>query len=261
MVLLPYICQNSSNSFWNGSRLKNNNRKQTSMSNFLESRFGNPIFIPLSQALCGSVLPQRQQIEWAMNDLPPESTRMWPGSQTHLWMRSSFFLSLFFFTCPALGRTWGRNSLSTADIPCEQGKIFMLLPGAVLLSQLTPPQGELSLLKLIIASRPEMRTRKPRSLSQEAMGRNANLAKTSKLISASVLSPLKHRKFDTRMKVAHLFMLLQPNSVYKTDDMVNGTSRIKDDLNSQVFVIIQTKAMVRQICQQWLAIFNWWLGS
>ena len=110
MVLLPYICQNSSNSFWNGSRLKNNNnRKQTSMSNFLESRFGNPIFISLSQALCGSVLPQRQQIEWAMNDLPPESTRMWPGSQTHLWMRSSFFLSLFFFTCLALARTWGKH--------------------------------------------------------------------------------------------------------------------------------------------------------
>lgn len=84
----------------------------------------------------------------------------------------------------------------------------MLLPEAVMLSQLTPPQGELSLLKLIIASRPEMRTRKPRSLSQEAMGTNANLAKTSKLISASVLSPLKHRKFDTRMKAAHLFMLL-----------------------------------------------------
>ena len=66
-----------------------------------------------------------------------------------------------------------------------------------------------------------------------------------------------HRKFDMPMKVAHLFMLVQPNSVYKTDDMVNGTSKIKEDLNSKVFVIVETKAMVRQICQQWLAILNW----
>ena len=147
--------------------------------------------------------------------------------------------------------------LSPNDIPCEQGKIFMLLPEAVMLSQLTPPQWDLSLLKLIIASRPEMRTRKSCSLSQEAMGRNANLAKNSKPISASVLSTLKHRKFDTPMKAAHIFMLVQPNSVYKADDMVNGMSKIKEDLNSKVFVIVETKAMVRQICQQWLAILNW----
>ena len=102
-----------------------------------------------------------------------------------------------------------------------------------------------------------MRTRKPCSLSQEAMGRNANLAKTSKLTSASILSPLKHRKFETPMKVAHLFMLVEPNSVYKKHDMVNGTSKTKEDLNSNIFVTVQTKAMVRQICQQWLAILNW----
>ena len=63
----------------------------------------------------------------------------------------------------------------------------MLLPEAVMLSQMTPPQCDLSLLKLIIASRPEMRTRKSCSLSQETVGRNANLAKNSKLISASVI--------------------------------------------------------------------------
>jgi len=39
--------------------------------------------------------------------------------------------------------------------------------------------------------------------------------------------------------------------------MVNGMSKIKEDLNSQVFVIVETTAMVRQICQQWLAILNW----
>ena len=54
-----------------------------------------------------------------------------------------------------------------------------------------------------------------------------------------------------------LYYLLQPNSVYKADDMVNGMSKIKEDLNSQVFVIVETTAMVRQICQQWLAILNW----
>ena len=86
---------------------------------------------------------------------------------------------------------------NTVDIPCEQEKIFILLPEAVMLSHLTPPQGDLSLLKLIIASRPEVRTRKLCSLSQEAMGRNANLAKISKLISASVLIFLRHRKFAT----------------------------------------------------------------
>ena len=59
------------------------------------------------------------------------------------------------------------------------------------------------------------------------------------------------------MKAAHIFMLVQPNSVYKADDMVNGMSKIKEDLNSKVFVIVETKAMVRQICQQWLAILNW----
>ena len=133
----------------------------------------------------------------------------------------------------------------------------MLLPEAVMLSHLTPPQGDLSLLKLIITSRPEVRTRKLCSLSQEAMGRNANLAKTSKLISASVLIPLRHRNFDTHMKFVHLFMLVEPNSVYKTHYMVNGTSKIKEDLNSKVFVMVQTKAMVRQIFQQSLEILNW----
>ena len=133
----------------------------------------------------------------------------------------------------------------------------MLLPEAVMLSQMTPPPCDLSLLKLIITSRPEVRTRKLCSLSQEAMGRNANLAKTSKLISASVLIPLRHRNFDTHMKFVHLFMLVEPNSVYKTHYMVNGTSKIKEDLNSKVFVMVQTKAMVRQICQQSLEILNW----
>ena len=89
------------------------------------------------------------------------------------------------------------------------------------------------------------------------MGRNANLAKTSKLISASVLTPLRHRKFDTHMKFAHLFMLVEPNSVHKTHYMVKGMFKIKGDLNSKVFVIVQTKAIVRQICQQCLAILNW----
>ena len=96
---------------------------------------------------------------------------------------------------PAL--LWLGPGGNTVDIPCEQEKIFILLPEAVMLSHLTPPQGDLSLLKLIIASRPEVRTRKLCSLSQEAMGRNANLAKITKLISASVLIFLRHRKFAT----------------------------------------------------------------
>lgn len=144
----------------------------------------------------------------------------------------------------------GNFPRSTADIPCEQEKIFMLLSEAVMLSHLTPPQGDLSLLKLIITSRPEVRTRKLCSLSQKAMGRNANLAKTSKLISASVLIPMRHRKFDTHMKFVHLFMLIEPNSVYKTHYIVNGMSKIKEVLNSKVLVMVHTKAMVRQICQQ-----------
>jgi len=126
----------------------------------------------------------------------------------------------------------------------------MLLPEAVILSHLTPPQGDLSLLKLIITSRPEVRTRKLCSLSQKAMGRNAYLAKTSKLISASVLILMRHRKFDTHMKFVHLFMLIEPNSVYKTHYIINGMSKIKEVLNSKVLVMVHTKAMVRQICQQ-----------
>lgn len=85
-----------------------------------------------------------------------------------------------------------------------------------MLSHLTPPQSDLSLLKLIVASRPEVRTRKLCSLSQEAMGRNANLAKISKLISASVTDFSEAQKVYYHMKFAHVFMLVEPNSVYKT---------------------------------------------
>lgn len=73
---------------------------------------------------------------------------------------------------------------------------------------------------------------------------NTNLVKTSKLFSAIILycPPAQGRDPQTFL----LFILIDPKSVYKlphTANTVNRAPKIKKDLNSKTFIIVQTKAM------------------
>lgn len=58
------------------------------------------------------------------------------------------------------------------------------------------------------------------------MGNNTNLVKNDDLIAATISPNLRQRNFETLIKVAHLFMLVEPTSAYKPHTKIQH-SRLK----------------------------------
>lgn len=53
--------------------------------------------------------------------------------------------------------------------------------------------------------------------------------------------PLRHRKFESPVKVVHLFMLVEPKSVNKIPHTVIRMPKIKKNLNDKGFIVHQPK--------------------
>lgn len=133
MVLLPYICQNSSNSFWNGSRLKKNQQQKPNFyvqlsakevwQSYIHSTFSGPLWISFT-----SKTTNRMSNEWPSTWVNRNVTWV---TDTFVDENSPFFYLYSFLPALLLVGPGEEIPLSTAGIPCEQGKIFMLLPEAV----------------------------------------------------------------------------------------------------------------------------------